>query len=68
MKFINIFSILSLLFVSLFGLIAAQEHCACPDNYLPVCGADSNTYGNKCEFDCQARVDTNLKVAHEGPC
>lgn len=28
--------------------------CMCPRNYNPVCGSDSVTYNNPCEFACVA--------------
>ncbi|XP_021186070.2 thrombin inhibitor rhodniin-like [Helicoverpa armigera] len=42
--------------------------CVCHMSYLPVCGTDGETYGNKCGLDCQKNRNPGLKLKHHGPC
>ena len=34
----------------------------------PVCGSDTKTYGNKCEFENAKCKNTSLSIVHEGRC
>lgn len=45
------------------GCECVAEVCACPENYEPVCGVDDQTYGNRCEAECET-----VEVQHEGEC
>ncbi|XP_075154053.1 serine protease inhibitor Kazal-type 1-like [Haematobia irritans] len=48
------------------------ELCPCPRNYDPVCGTNSVTYSNRCEFTCSKREEErrgrSLDMARAGPC
>lgn len=68
MKYFNFVSILAILFITMFGIGITQEHCACPDNYLPVCASNRVTFANECEYNCAARTDSTLSILKEGPC
>nr|P62336.1 RecName: Full=Ovomucoid [Casuarius bennetti]P62337.1 RecName: Full=Ovomucoid [Casuarius casuarius] len=41
----------------------------CSPEYMPLCGSDSKTYNNKCDF-CSAVVESNgtLTLGHFGKC
>lgn len=45
------------------GTCQPENICTCPDVYMPVCGYDGNTYGNKCEAEC-----AGAGVYYEGEC
>ncbi|XP_059102382.1 ovomucoid-like [Peromyscus eremicus] len=41
----------------------------CPNDYLPVCGTDGNTYFNKCIFcNAYSRSSGVIKFKHYGKC
>ncbi|ETN59315.1 hypothetical protein AND_009127 [Anopheles darlingi] len=59
------------------GSVAASRRssngiCACPRNYNPVCGSDSQTYANSCLLECKAEElatrSISLRIAHQGSC
>ena len=37
--------------------------CVCTNEYMPVCGCNDVTYGNKCEAECKGITDYT-----QGPC
>ncbi len=43
--------------------ICVEQPDHCPGIYMPVCGCDGETYGNKCEA-----IANGMQIAHEGPC
>lgn len=49
-----------------------EIQCACPMNYLPVCGTDNITYGNVCALNCKANSvegkQMRLRLMRDGPC
>ncbi|XP_026471182.1 reversion-inducing cysteine-rich protein with Kazal motifs-like [Ctenocephalides felis] len=48
-----------------FGTVAATLPCDCPPHYVPVCGADGNTYANPCLAKCAGIGDGDVEF---GPC
>ncbi|KAK9508104.1 hypothetical protein O3M35_007840 [Rhynocoris fuscipes] len=48
---------------------AARDPCICTREYIPVCGTDGVTYGNKCMLNCEKQTKNHeLEIAHGGPC
>lgn len=49
-----------------------EAYCPCGRNYDPVCGSNSITYSNRCEFDCSKRQvehgGRSLSLIRSGPC
>lgn len=71
MKLLNV--ILAIV-LAIFALSAqpSAAFCPCPRNYDPVCGSNSVTYSNRCEFDCSRREversGRSLSLLRSGPC
>ena len=51
---------------------ARKPKCHCPKDYNPVCGSDSVTYTNPCEFSCHKKAKISngkiISIRHTGPC
>lgn len=45
-----------------------DEPCICTEEYNPVCASNSKTYGNRCFFNCDYRMNKSLFIAHSGEC
>ena len=73
MKFIYIIMIVVLM-VLVFSVQCngKKPKCYCPQYYDPICGTDSVTYMNPCEFSCHKRISIMngkiLSIRHAGPC
>ena len=68
MKFLAVFVAI---FLALALSVNGSPACRCPRNYEPVCGSDSVTYNNPCEFDCVAdnlRGLGKILTSKMGPC
>lgn len=46
----------------------SPDDCLCTREWMPVCGSDSETYSNKCEFDCEARRNPDLFIVKKSAC
>ncbi|KAM7353275.1 ovomucoid-like [Cochliomyia hominivorax] len=71
MKFLNVILVV-LLAIFAFSVQNIDAICPCPRNYDPVCGSNSVTYPNRCEFDCSRREversGRSLSLLRSGPC
>ncbi|XP_059220679.1 ovomucoid [Stomoxys calcitrans] len=72
MKFVYLICALVLMVFTFSPQPTSATLCPCPRNYDPVCGSNSVTYSNRCEFDCtrrdMERSGRSLGMARAGPC
>lgn len=72
MKFLHLICALVLMIFAFQTQPSSGALCPCPRNYDPVCGSNSVTYSNRCEFECTKRdverSGRSLDMARAGPC
>ncbi|EDW88111.1 ovomucoid [Drosophila yakuba] len=62
---------LALCLLAILAMTVAEKeinYCLCHRNYDPVCGSDSQTYSNQCEFDCAVKNGASITIKHNGKC